>query len=72
MYIGRVCWTYLGSSCVSLYGCLTWFDVILCGLGVAEEVCGILKLCNIWAYMGVSLMWFGVFLKWFWVKYDKI
>ena len=46
--------------------------MIQCGLGVVEEVCGILKWCNIWAYMGVSLIWFGEFLKWFGVKYDKI
>ena len=65
MHVICVCWPYLGSSCVSLYGCLTWFGVIQCGLGVVEEVCGILKWCNIWKYRGVSLMWFGVFLKWF-------
>ena len=46
--------------------------MIQCGLGVVEEVCGILNWCNIWTYRGVSLVWFGVFLKWFRVIYDKI
>ena len=27
---------------------------------------------NIWAFKGVSLVWFGVFLKWFGVKYNKV
>ena len=41
-------------------------------MGVVEEVCGVLKWCKIWAFRGVSLMWFGVFFKWFGVKYDNV
>ena len=32
-------------------------------MGVVDEVWGVLKWCNIWAFRGVSLMWFGVFLS---------
>ena len=39
--------------------------------GVAEEVLGVLKWCN-FGRRGVSLMWFGVFLKWFGAIYDTI
>ena len=46
--------------------------MIYCGFGVNEEVWGVLKWCNIWAFRGISLMWSGVFLKWFRVIYDKV
>ena len=46
--------------------------MIQCGTGGVEEVWGVLKWCNILAFSRVSLMWFGVFLKWFGVIYNKV
>ena len=45
--------------------CLRWFVV----WGVKEEVWGVLKWCNFWMFMGVSLIWFVVIVKWFGVIY---
>ena len=30
---------------------------------IDDKVCSVLKWCNFWAFMGVSVMWFGVVLK---------